>query len=79
MSRSVRHHPFCGITTSVSEAWWKRVCNRALRAAVRCRMAGGEDADALLVPTLREVTRQWGPKDGMQRFNPTKYPELMRK
>jgi hypothetical protein len=55
------------------------VCNRALRAAVRCHLAAVKDDDAVLVPTLREVTRQWGPKDGKQRFSAGRFPELMRK
>jgi hypothetical protein len=78
MSRSVRHHPFCGITTSVSEAWWKAVCSRALRVVIRGRLAH-TDPDELLLPTAQEARSKWGPKDGKQRFNAVRFPELMRK
>ena len=79
MSRSRRHHPFCGIATSETEAWWKRLSSRALRCAFRVRMACGIDPDALVLPLRHEVKGQWGPKDGKQRFDVERHPELMRK
>lgn len=80
MSRSRRKHPFCGITTARSEHWWKAICNRALRVAVRCQLARMEDPDELLMPARRgDSAHGWGPKDGKQIFNAARFPELMRK
>jgi len=79
MSRSRRHNPIAGITTSDTEAWWKRLSSRALRCAFRVRLARKQDPDALVLPLRHEVKGQWGPKDGKQRFDVMVHPELMRK
>ena len=79
MSRSRRHNPFCGITLSETEAWWKRLSSRALRCAFRVCLARKQDPDALVLPLRHEVKGQWGPKDGKQRFDAMRFPELMRK
>lgn len=76
MSRSVRSNPFCPITTSVTEKEWKAETNRALRAAMRSAIARNEP----VLPIKRDVRDQYGgPKDGKQRFDPARHPELMRK
>jgi hypothetical protein len=71
------------MTTAESEQTWKREANRRLRRAsirvVKAVLHAG-DPDELMLPVVDEVANQYdGPKDGKQRFNPRKYPDLMRK
>jgi hypothetical protein len=93
MSRSRRKSPHCGITTSDTEKLWKRLGNRALRAAFRKVIPvpsevngdnwtsnnGLESCDGVIYPVKHEVQSQWGPKDGKQRIDPANHPSLMRK
>jgi hypothetical protein len=72
MSRSFRHRPFAGITTSDSEKKDKQIEHRAERAAVR------ESLSAFREPDLRPRGQYWD-KDGKMRFDPKKYPEMLRK
>jgi hypothetical protein len=83
MSRSRRHSPFCGITTARSEKADKRDANRRLRVRLRSAVArvASSDADAVPAwPELRDVSNIWiMAKDGKFRFNPARWPRLMRK
>jgi hypothetical protein len=72
MSRSRRRNPFCGITTARSDKEDKRMDHRAERAAVRDSLAHHREPD----PRPRG---QYFDKDGKQRFDPARFPELMRK
>lgn len=54
----------------------KRYNNRVFRRKEKIAIS----QDSLLFPTMREVSDVWGmSKDGKFRFNPDKYPKLMRK
>lgn len=78
MSRSRKQTPVSGVTTATTEKEDKRAANRALRRAVRQRLAAGDDATGL--PELREVSDVWSmAKDGKTRFDPEQSPERMRK
>ena len=79
MGRSKRKHPFTGITMAASEKEWKREVNRQLRhASDQALKAGDPESDVL--PVVNEIATLWeGPKDGKSRFDPIKYPKLMRK
>ena len=75
MSRSRRHVPIFGITTSESEKQDKRTANRRLRRAVRHALARGRD----VLPHLREVSNVWAfDKDG-KRWRADATPRDMRK
>ena len=77
MSRSRRKTPVCGITTSDTEKQDKRLANRRLRRKVRVALAAQPDG---VLPAVREVSSVWAfDKDGKQRFDPERWPELMRK
>jgi hypothetical protein len=82
MSRSKRNAPVTGLTTAASEKEWKRESNRKLRRAttqIVQQMPFG-DPDAIVLPLLAEVANQYsGPKDGKHRFDPRRYPHLLRK
>lgn len=82
MSRSRRNEPVTAITTAESEKEWKRFANRKLRRAATqvLQQVPHSDPDSLILPVLDEVANQYsGPKDGKQRFDPDRYPQLMRK
>lgn len=83
MSRSLRHSPFCGITTARSEKADKRQANRRLRVQLRSAVAHtlptAPDAQPTW-PRLRDVSDPWSmAKDGKLRFDPVRWPRLMRK
>ncbi len=86
MSRSRRHTPICGITTARSEKADKREANRRLRVRLRSAVArtvatvSATTAADPVWPGLRDVSDPWAmAKDGKLRFNPTRWPRLMRK
>jgi len=75
MSRSEKKNPFAGIADN-SDWDDKRRANRRFRRwekdALKKNREPPED--------LEEVSDEWDfNKDGKRRFNPDKYPELMRK
>jgi hypothetical protein len=72
MSRSRRKTPITGITTARSDKQDKRLDHRAERAAVRDALAHAQDPP-------RHPRGQYFEKDGKQRFDPERHPELMRK
>lgn len=77
MSRSRRKTPVRGITTSDTEKRDKRIANRRLRRAVRVRLSAEPEG---VLPDLREVSSVWCfDKDGKTRFDPGRWPSLMRK
>ncbi len=78
MSRSRRKTPACGNTTAVSEKDDKRYAHRAERRVNHQFLATTGDGDAL--KATRAVSNPWSmDKDGKQRFDPQRFPELMRK
>ncbi|MBF0383105.1 MAG: hypothetical protein HQL69_18950 [Magnetococcales bacterium] len=75
MSHSRRKIPFCGNTTATSEKQDKRAGNRKVRRANRIRLAGGvEPIESKALYNIWDMD-----KDGKSRFDPQKFPELMRK
>ena len=80
MSRSHRHSPACGFTTAKSDKWWKVSVGRKLRRAMTVVVNHFRDEDSMLLPVKHEIVNQYDdPKDGKQRFDPERFPELMRK
>lgn len=95
MSRSYRRHPFRGITTCPSEKEDKQFAHRAYRHTIRQRLLAARHLFCLPVdfalgvmcddvgadlPHWREFSDPWSwGKDGRWRFDPTRYPTLMRK
>ena len=78
MSRSRRKTPIAVITTAESEKSDKRIYNRRFRHAFGQYLLKNPDGEPL--PALREYSNPWSmDKDGKARFDPTKYPKLMRK
>ena len=78
MSRSRRKTPACGITTAASEKDDKRYAQRAERRINHQLLATSGDGDSL--KATRAVSDPWSmDKDGKQRFDPQRFPELMRK
>jgi hypothetical protein len=79
MSRSRRKHPFVGIVKNAdSEKQDKRAYNRCFRHAAEQALKADPTGESL--PVLREYSDPWAmDKDGKLRFDPVKYPELMRK
>ena len=77
MSGSRRKTPISGITTAKSEKDDKRLANRRNRRKNRELLESkGEEA----LKTKRETSNVWSfEKDGKFRFNPRKYPNLLRK
>ena len=75
MSRSRRKTPVCSLTCAESEKQDKRLANRAFRRGVKLALITGQ-----AMPVMREVSQvyDWD-KDGKQRFDPTMFPEGMRK
>jgi hypothetical protein len=75
MSRSRRHTPVTGITKSESDKRDKVLAHRRQRRRVRTAMASGRED----VATHRKAGDIWGfAKDGKQRFDPRRWPKLMR-
>jgi hypothetical protein len=70
MSRSFVRTPITGMTTAVSEKQDKRLANRRLRRSARQRLhevESGAEADAVMVPLLRDVSNVYSfDKDGKQ-------------
>lgn len=82
MSRSRRRNAICGITTARSEKADKRQANRRLRVRSRSTTAhaGSDSATDLVWPGMRDVSNPWSmAKDGKLRFDPARWPRLMRK
>jgi hypothetical protein len=78
MSHSTKKTPYAGMTTAKSEKQDKRVANRRERRINKSLLALMNDETHLKIK--REVSDIWCmSKDGKQRFDPRKYPELMRK
>ena len=78
MSRSRRKHPFYAITTAESEKQDKRAYNRRFRHAAEQALKTDPTGESL--PILREYSDPWSmDKDGKHRFDPARYPQLMRK
>lgn len=80
MSRSRRHEPVTGFACSTSEKGYKKDRQGRERTAVRQALRLGlliQDADINyeLIPWNEWVTA----RDGKMRFDPIKYPKLMRK
>ena len=77
MSRSTRKTSVTGIGKAESEKSFKRYSNKVLRQ--RQKAALRKD-DSTLPTRPRDVVETYtGPKDGKMRFDPQRYPELMRK
>ncbi len=78
MSRSLKKTPVAGITTATSEKQDKRLANRLERRKNKQLLEMTEDDTSLLLK--REVSNVWVmDKDGKIRFDPIKYPKLLRK
>ena len=76
MSRSVRKHCFCGITTSDSEKDDKKRWHRAYRRACRNLVNKG----FFDMPHYRQYSNPWKmDKDGKIMFDPIDNPKLRRK
>jgi hypothetical protein len=76
MSRSRRHTPVTGITKSESDTRDKVLAHRRQRRRVRTALASGHAE----IVTRRKAGDVWGvAKDGKQRFDPRRWPQLMRK
>jgi hypothetical protein len=75
VSRSHRKHPICGITCAESEKQDKRLLNRRVRRVNRQRLHADKE------PAQRnQLYDPWTmDKDGKQYFDPTRFPELLRK
>ena len=78
MSRSRRHEPLHGWTCSESEKSDKRRHNRLMRRTVNQQLPVIDDDIELSQPEELDNVYSWD-KDGKMRFDPAKYPELMRK
>ncbi len=78
MSRSRRHAPVCGWAIADSEKRAKQCASRRHRHAIRLALL--RDARADLLPHWRQFgdPLDW-PKDGKMRFDPRRYPALLRK
>jgi hypothetical protein len=76
MARSVRKTPVRGNTTNDSEKADKVFANRILRRTTKIALESGKE----ILPVLREVSDPWRmAKDGKTRFDPVKWPKLLRK
>ena len=70
MSRSRRHSPFVGYTTSPSDKPWKQQNARRVRRAVRQTLAETGDGDAVPTsPYAKGAADRDGLKDGKQRVS----------
>lgn len=80
MSRSRRKTPIRGITASDSEKQDKKIWHRRFRRVTRQIIARLESGADIRVPLYREFSNPWAmDKDGKHRFDPQKYPKLLRK
>ena len=78
MSRSLRHHPVIGITTATSEKEDKQLAHRRHRR--RVHQVLDQAPETPILPHRRETSDPWTmAKDGKQRFDPRRFPELLRK
>ena len=78
MARSFRRNPITGITTAASEKHDKQLARRRHRHRVRRALA--QDPKAAVLPSHRETSDPWSmAKDGKARFDPLRFPELLRK
>jgi len=78
MSRSARRSPVIGNTTAPSEKEDKQLAHRRHRR--RVDQALGQDPETPVLPHRRETSNPWMmDKDGKQRFDPQRFPELLRK
>jgi hypothetical protein len=75
MSRSRRHTPITGITKAESDTRDKVLAHRRQRRRVRTALASGHED----VATRRGAGDVWSfAKDGKSRFDPRRWPKLMR-
>jgi hypothetical protein len=75
MSRSRRHTPVTGITKSESDTCDKVLAHHRQRRRVRTALASGRED----VATRREAGDVWRvATDGKSRFDPRRWPKLMR-
>jgi len=76
MSRSRKKHSFHGITTSISDKWYKKLFHRKERARVRDKI-NQRDFDGLEIELPYD---DWASsKEGKIFFDKREFPELMRK
>jgi hypothetical protein len=76
MSRSRRKTPITGVTKSESDKRDKVLAHRRQRHRVRTALASGR----LEIATRRKAGNLWSfAKDGKRRFDPRRWPKLMRK
>lgn len=77
MSNSYRHTSIKGITKTESEKRDKRIANRRFRRIARERLKKDFSVE---LKNIREIDELWThSKDGKFRFDPNKFPNLMRK
>lgn len=75
MSRSYRKTPICGMTTQDSDKPFKKAAHKQARRAENAR-----DLPLDEPPAKKAFGNPWGaPKDGKKWFDPTRFPEIMRK
>jgi hypothetical protein len=75
MSRSRQHTSMTGVTKSTSDTRDKVLAHRRQRRRVRTALASGH----VEVVTRRKAGDVWSvAKDGQQRFDPRRWPQLMR-
>lgn len=81
MSRSRRKNPFIGSTRAESDKCDKKEYHRRMRAMERESIDRYDlDEDDTVFPDERDASNEYDfAKDGKQRFDKKKYPELMRK
>lgn len=78
MSHSVRRSPVIGNTTATSEKEDKQLAHRRHRR--RVHQALDQDPEIPVLPHRRETSNPWTmDKDGKHRFDPQRFPELLRK
>lgn len=78
MARSRRRHPFSGITTAESDKQEKIVLNRRVRHR-NSQLLRGDGDEARLKDARVLYSDSLCAKDGKSRFDPARFPELMRK
>ena len=78
MARSRRKRPIAGITMASSEKWEKRKANRRIRRRVKESLAADPESEVL--PHRCELSSVWAmAKDGRRWYNPSLFPEILRK
>ena len=78
MARSRRKTPACGATAAESEKQDKQKSHRKVRRRVCQMLRADPEADPL--PVEIQLTNPYSmAKDGKVRFDPTTYPQLLRK